>query len=66
MSSAAARLVFLITLAFFACFFVVPIWGSVKMAFTDAKGGFTFDYIFEVFANPLYRQGLINSFSMAV
>lgn len=66
MSSAAARLVFLITLAFFACFFVVPIWGSVKMAFTDAKGGFTIDYIFEVFANPLYRQGLINSFSMAV
>lgn len=66
MSAAAARLVFLAMLAFFACFFVLPIWGSVKMAFTDVKGGFTFDYILEVFANPLYRQGLVNSFAMAV
>jgi len=66
MSAAAARLVFLAMLAFFACFFVLPIWGSVKMAFTDVKGGFTIDYILEVFANPLYRQGLVNSFAMAV
>jgi len=53
-------------IAFFACFFVWPIFASVKTAFTSVRGGFTFEYIIEVFANDLYRQGLYNSMTMAV
>ncbi len=47
---------------FFACFFVAPIWTTLRVAFADANGGFTMDHIWEVFSNPLYRQGLWNSF----
>ena len=60
------RAIFYALLAFFAVFFLLPILGSIKVAFTSVHGGFTLEYIWEVFANALYRQGLYNSFSMAV
>ena len=66
MSPRAACTVFITILVFFACFFVWPIATSVIVAFRDVRGGFTMQYVFEVFANSLYRQGLINSFAMAV
>ncbi len=53
-------------LAFFGVFFVVPILGTVKGAFFGPDGKFSLDYVGEVFANPLYREGLWNSFVMAV
>ena len=37
----AARITFAALLAFFAVFFVLPIAGSVKTAFTSVHGGFT-------------------------
>lgn len=66
MSPSAARTLFIALLVFFGCFFVWPILTSVVVAFRDVRGGFTMQYVFEVFANALYREGLINSFSMAV
>ncbi len=63
---AATRALFWGLLAFFAFFFVLPILGSIKAAFTSASHGFTLSYIWEVFINDLFRTGLINSFVMAV
>jgi iron(III) transport system permease protein len=65
MPTRTTRTVFWLMLAFFACFFVWPIFSSVKVAFTSVHGGFTLDYLFEVFKNDIYRQGLYNSFAMA-
>lgn len=66
MSIRTTRIVFWSMIAFFACFFVWPILASVKTAFTGVRGGFTMEYVIEVFANDLYRNGLVNSFQMAV
>lgn len=66
MTPKAARLLFAGMLVFFTCFFVIPIFTSVKVAFTDVQGGFTLDYLWEVFSNQIYREGLYNSFWMAV
>ncbi len=66
MSPFAARLLFIAMLVFFACFFLWPVLISVQVAFTDVNGGMTLDYLWEVFANQLYFDGLVNSFWMAV
>ncbi|MDB6138392.1 MAG: transporter permease, partial [Verrucomicrobiaceae bacterium] len=66
MTSTAARLLFAGMIVFFTCFFLLPIFTSVKVAFTDVQGGFTMDYLWEVFSNQIYREGLYNSFWMAV
>ena len=54
--------------AFFGCFFVYPIWSVLREAFIEpgTNGGFTFDYVAEVFMNALYREGLLNSFQIAI
>jgi len=52
--------------AFFAAFFIYPIWSAIQAAFISTKGGFTIEYVLEVFRNPLYREGLLNSFIIAV
>jgi iron(III) transport system permease protein len=65
MSTTLSRFVFGTMVVFFACFFVFPIWSTVKTAFIRTDGGFTLDYIIEVFKNDLYREGLMNSFSIA-
>ncbi|MFM7606249.1 MAG: ABC transporter permease [Prosthecobacter sp.] len=53
---------------FFGCFFVYPIWSVLREAFIapGKEGGFTFDYVAEVFINALYREGLLNSFQIAI
>jgi iron(III) transport system permease protein len=66
MSRAFSMFVFVAMSVFFACFFAFPIWSTVRVAFESTKGGFTLDYIWEVFRNPLYREGLMNSFIIAV
>ena len=66
MSPALSRGVYLLVTVFFALFFVLPIWGTLQTAFIDVHGGFTLDYIAEVFRNPLYREGLLNSLLIAV
>jgi len=66
MSDALCRAVFVVMLVFFALFFVLPIWGTLRTAFVSANGAFTLDYVLEVFRNELYREGLLNSFLIAV
>lgn len=60
------HIVFFTMTTFFICFFLVPIWSTVEVAFQNAEGDFTLDYIFDIFKNPLYREGLWNSFVIAV
>ena len=66
MSRSLALLVFGIMAVFFGCFFVYPIWTTVKLAFETPDHQFTLEFIAEVFRNPLYREGLINSFTIAI
>lgn len=66
MSSTLSKLVFLLTAAFFALFFVWPIVGTLQGAFVGSDGRPTFDYIVEVFRNPIYLEGLWNSLLMGV
>jgi iron(III) transport system permease protein len=58
--------VFAVMTVFFACFFIVPIWSTVQVAFVSTKGGFTLDYVWAVFRDPIYREGLWNAFLIAI
>ncbi|MCW0217041.1 MAG: iron ABC transporter permease [Prosthecobacter sp.] len=66
MSRSLALLVFGIMAAFFSCFFAYPIWTTVKLAFETPDHHFTLEFVAEVFSNQLYREGLINSFVIAI
>ncbi len=50
---------------FFFAFFFVPIGQVLRGGFFTADGSFTLTYLAEVFRNPLYREGLRNSFLIA-
>lgn len=66
MSKTFAAAVYLLTLAFFAAFFIYPISQTLSGAFFTADGKLTFDFIAEVFRNPIYVEGLRNAFLLAV
>jgi len=66
MSNTLARLVFFLTASFFALFFVLPIFSTLQGAFVGSDGKWTLDYIAEVFRNPIYLEGLWNSFLMGL
>jgi iron(III) transport system permease protein len=66
MSKSLGYAIFAVMLAFFALFFALPIYGTLKSAFMTGGGHFTLDFVAEVFRNELYREGLINSFLIAV
>lgn len=65
MSKPVAVVVYLFLLAFFGCFLAWPIWQVVQGGFRDAEG-FTLAYVVEVFRNPIYLQGLVNAFGVAI
>lgn len=65
MSRALALVVYAFTAVFFALFFFYPIALTVGGAFF-LNGRFTLDFIGEVFANPIYVEGLRNSFLLGV
>jgi len=65
LSRLVAITVFWVAGLFFGIFFVLPILVTVKDAFI-VDGAFTFDYLRQTFANPLYREGLLNSLALAV
>jgi iron(III) transport system permease protein len=65
MSQNFARVVFALTVAFFATFFLWPILLILKEGFIDADGHFTLRYLTSLLADPLYRGGLANSFLLA-
>ena len=58
--------VFALTALFFFFFFALPIGETLGGAFWKPGGGFTFAYVVEVFRNPIYVEGLVNSVLMAV
>jgi iron(III) transport system permease protein len=66
MSRKLSYLVFAAMIAFFACFFVAPIWTTVISAFRGQNNTFTLEFVWEVFRNEMYREGLINAFWIAV
>ena len=66
MSRKTAYLIFGLTLLFFCCFFLWPIFQILKGGFTNANGSFTLVYFFEVFANPIYLEGFRNAFLIAL
>lgn len=50
---------------FFGVFFIYPVVEILKEAFKD-EDGFTWDYLFSVFANPNYLEGLWNAFKIGI
>ncbi|RBP41255.1 iron(III) transport system permease protein [Roseimicrobium gellanilyticum] len=66
MSRSVALAIFFSVIAFFAFFFVLPLWETVKAAFISDKNTFTLQYVWNIFASPIYREGLVNSLIMAV
>lgn len=51
---------------FFLIFFVYPIGITLKEAFFGPDNTFTLEYVSMVFLDPLYLEGLINAFRMAI
>ncbi len=66
MSHHISKLVFLLAAVFFALFLVWPVIETLRGAFVGSDGRLTFDYIAGVFQNPIYLEGLRNSFFMGV
>lgn len=62
MSRPLAIAIYALTAAFFACFFVYPIWHTVREAFVDPSGGVTLGHLAELFRNPIYLEGFANAF----
>ncbi len=65
MSKGFARLVFAFTAAFFAAFFLWPILQILRGGFVDADGALTFEYLWALLNDPVYRGGLTTSFALA-
>lgn len=65
MSTRFARFVLWLTAAFFAVFFIWPIWQILKGGFIDADGHVTFSYLVALLSDPVYLGGLRNSFFLA-
>ncbi len=66
MSKPFALTVYALTALFFAFFFLYPIAETLSGAFFLPGGGFTLAYVAEVFQNPIYLEGLWNSFLMGI
>lgn len=65
MRPARAWTIFAITLAIFAALFVYPLATVLVGGFRD-ESGWTFKYVAEVFRNPIYAEGLLNSVGIAI
>jgi iron(III) transport system permease protein len=52
-------------IVFFSVFFVLPVLSTIKGAFFGPDGEFSMEFVLEVFANPIYREGLWNSLWLA-
>jgi iron(III) transport system permease protein len=66
MSKIGVTIIAALAAAFFGCFLLWPIGQALRGAFFDANGAFTWAYIAEVFRNPVYLEGLLNAFLLAV
>ena len=66
MSRVLASLVYVLTAAFFAVFFLYPVAQTLRGAFDTPAHGLSVIYVKEVFRNPVYVEGLENAFLLAV
>ena len=66
MSRTLAALVFALTAAFFAVFFLYPVLQTLRGAFVVDGKHFTLVYVREVFRNSIYVEGLRNALLLAV
>jgi iron(III) transport system permease protein len=66
MNPRAAVAVTAIVTALFAVFFLYPAFSVIGEAFRLPGGGFTLDFIGDVFRNPIYREGLWNALALGV
>jgi iron(III) transport system permease protein len=68
MSRTLSLVVFAVMTVFFGCFFLYPIWAALQTAFIapGPEGRFTLEFVAEVFLNAIYREGLMNSFLIAL
>ena len=57
--------IYISAFVFFGAFFCWPIWQVIQGGFYDAEG-FTFQYLIEVFRNPIYLEGLRNAFGVGL
>ncbi len=66
MSLTFARIVFGVTAAFFAVFFLWPLGQILQGGFVDADGHVTLVYLTALLSDPVYLTGLRNSFLLAM
>ncbi len=66
MSKRLAISIYTISILFFSCFFIWPIWEIIRGGFFDYQQGLTLAYIKIIFKNPVYLEGLFNSFTMGI
>lgn len=50
----------------FGLLLILPIGWVIRGGFLDPEGNFTLEYIAGVFLNPIYAEGLLNSFLIAI
>ena len=60
-----AIVITLIVCALFAVFFIYPAGMVVRQAF-EGPEGFTLEFFSAIFGNPIYREGLWNSFAIGI
>jgi iron(III) transport system permease protein len=65
MKRAPALLISIVVFALFAAFFIYPTGMIVKQAF-EGKDGFTLEFVSAILRNPIYREGLWNSFTLGL
>lgn len=66
MSRQLSIIVFILTGLYLVLFFAWPIGETLRGAFFTTDGTLTSSYIVEVFRNPIYLEGLVNAFLLAV
>jgi iron(III) transport system permease protein len=54
-----------LTVLFFGLFFFYPVFQVLRGGVQDSMGNFTWFYLLEVFRNPIYLEGLLNSLKIA-
>jgi iron(III) transport system permease protein len=60
------QLIYAVLFSSLLVFFLYPLFRTLRGGFLDEGGRFTPDYLWEVFRNPIYLEGLWNSFLLAV
>ncbi|MEK7949341.1 ABC transporter permease [Luteolibacter soli] len=66
MNRGAAIAVTAVVTALFGVFFLYPAFSVIGEAFRTPGGGFTMDFIGDIFKSPIYREGLWNALALGV